>query len=124
MTQREFQSDEHAGAEPAERSFKTGGTSGPEHPTDPVSSHPKDALPQADHDNEINKELRRLNRALRALSACNQALAQAGSEQELLDEISDVIVRMGAYRFVWIGYAEPDEAKTVRPVARAGHEDE
>ena len=88
-----------------------------------VSSHPKDSLPQADRESEINKELRRLNRALRALSACNQALAQAGSEQELLDQISDVIVRMGAYRFVWIGYAEPDEAKTVRPVARAGHED-
>jgi two-component system, cell cycle sensor histidine kinase and response regulator CckA len=72
---------------------------------------------------EINKELRRLNRALRALSACNQALAEAGSEQELLDRICDVIVRLGEYRFTWIGYAEQDEAKSVRPMARAGHED-
>ena len=43
----------------------------------------------------INKELRRLNRALRALSACNQALGQAGSEQELLRQICDIIVRVG-----------------------------
>jgi two-component system, cell cycle sensor histidine kinase and response regulator CckA len=69
---------------------------------------------------EINKELRRLNRALRALSACNQALAQAGSEQELLDEICDVIVRLGGYRMAAIAFAEQDEEKTLRPVARAG----
>jgi len=73
-------------------------------------------------DSAINKELRRLNRALHALSACNQALAEAVSEQELLQQICDVIVRMGAYRFAWIGYAQPDEAKTVMPVALAGHE--
>ncbi len=70
----------------------------------------------------INKELRRLNRALRALSACNQALAQAGSEQELLDQICDVIVRLGAYRLAWIGYAQADAQKTVRPMAHAGYE--
>jgi two-component system, cell cycle sensor histidine kinase and response regulator CckA len=71
----------------------------------------------------IKKELRRLNRALQALSACNQALSQAGSEQELLQQICDLIVRLGAYRMVWIGYALPDEAKTVRPMAYAGHEE-
>ena len=69
----------------------------------------------------VNKELRRLNRALHALSACNQALAQAGSEQELLDEICDIIVRVGGYRMAGIAYAEQDEEKTVRPMANAGH---
>jgi PAS domain S-box-containing protein len=68
----------------------------------------------------VNKELRRLNRALRALSACNQALAQAGSEQELLDQICEIIVRLGGYRMVGIAYAEPDQEKTLRPVAQAG----
>ena len=76
-----------------------------------------------DRDTEINNELRRLNRALRALSECNQALAQAGSEQQLLDQIADIIVRTGKYRFCWIGYAEPDETKTVRPATSAGFED-
>lgn len=69
----------------------------------------------------VNKELQRLNRALRALGACNQALAQAGSEQELLDEICDVIVRLGGYRMAAIAFVEQDEWKTLRLMARAGH---
>jgi PAS domain S-box-containing protein len=73
-------------------------------------------------DSAVNKELRRLNRALRVLSACNQALAQAGSEQELLDQICDLIVRIGAYRFAWIGYAQQDAMKTVQAMAHAGQE--
>jgi two-component system cell cycle sensor histidine kinase/response regulator CckA len=68
----------------------------------------------------INTELRRLKRALRALSSCNRALAQAGSERELLNQICDVIVRIGGYRMAGIGFAEQDEEKTVRPVAQAG----
>lgn len=79
-------------------------------------------VPSVERDREINQELRRLNRALRALSACNQALAQAGSEQELLAQICDIIVRLGAYRFAWIGYADSNEAKRVSPMAYAGHE--
>ncbi len=71
-------------------------------------------------ESSINKELRRLNRALRALSACNQALAQAGSEQELLQQICDIIVRLGGYRMAGIAYAEQDEEKSVRPMAHAG----
>lgn len=79
--------------------------------------------PQSDRDSEVNRELRRLNRALRALSACNKALAQAGSEQALVNEICDVIVRMGAYRFAWIGYAQSESDKLVKPIAYAGYED-
>jgi len=72
-------------------------------------------------ESSVNSELRRLNRALHALSACNQALAQAGSERELLEEICDIIVRVGGYRMAGIAYAEQDEEKTVRPMAHAGH---
>jgi len=73
------------------------------------------------HESAIQKELRRLNRALHALSACNQALAQAGSEQELLEQICDIIVSVGGYRMAGIAYAEQDEEKTVRPMAQAGY---
>src|SRR5690349_4347558 len=69
------------------------------------------------------EELRRLNRALRVLSACNKALAQATSEQELLDRVCRLIVHLGAYRFAWIGYAEAGEKRAVRPVAQAGRDD-
>jgi PAS domain S-box-containing protein len=76
----------------------------------------------SERDNAVNKELRRLNRALRALSACNQALAQAGSEQELLEQICEIIVRLGGYRMAGIAYAEQDEEKRVRPMAHAGYD--
>ena len=75
-----------------------------------------------DRDSEVNKELRRLNRALRALSACNQALAQASNEQQLLDQICNIIVRVGGYRMAGIAFAEQDQGKTIRPVAHAGYD--
>jgi transcriptional regulator with GAF, ATPase, and Fis domain len=75
-----------------------------------------------ERDSKVNKELRRLNRALRALSACNQALAQASNEQELLDEICDIIVRVGGYRMAGIAFAEQDRQKTIRPAAHAGYD--
>ena len=87
------------------------------------SSESSSEIPGGSSDqSSINKELRRLNRALRALSACNQALAQAGSEQELLDQICDIIVRVGGYRMAGISYAEHDAEKSVRPMAHAGRD--
>src|ERR1700722_10442407 len=77
--------------------------------------------PSYERESAIRKELRRLNRALHSLSACNQALAQAGSEQELLQQICDIIVRVGGYRMAGIAYAEHDEEKNIRPMAHAGH---
>src|SRR5436190_21845064 len=41
------------------------------------------------NESSINHELRRLNRALRTLSACSQALAEAGSEPDLLQHICE-----------------------------------
>lgn len=66
--------------------------------------------------------LRKLNRALKTLSACNESLVHAMHEQELLASICQVIVHTGGYRFAWVGYAENDERKTVRPMAFAGEE--
>jgi len=86
-----------------------------------VDPYPRE-LGANDRDSEVNKELRRLNRALRALSGCNQALAQATSEQELLNQICEIIVQVGGYRMVGIAYAQQDEQKTVRPMAHAGYD--
>ena len=49
-------------------------------------------------------------------------MAQAGSEQELLQQICDIIVEVGGYRMAGIAYAEQDSEKTVRPMAHAGHD--
>ncbi len=69
---------------------------------------------------QADEELRRLNRALHMLSECNQAVVRASDEPGLLQEICRNIVEMGGYAFAWIGFAEQDQAKTIRPVAFAG----
>ncbi|MDD5028601.1 MAG: PAS domain S-box protein [Rhodoferax sp.] len=67
--------------------------------------------------------LRRLNRELRAISNCNQILMRVEDEQTLLNEICCIICEQADYRMAWVGFAENDEAKAVRPVAWAGVED-
>ncbi len=61
-----------------------------------------------------------VNRALKVLSDCNQALVRAPEESELLNDICRIIVENGGYQMAWVCYAEQDEMKTVRPVARGG----
>ncbi|MDQ7814608.1 MAG: MASE3 domain-containing protein [Patescibacteria group bacterium] len=65
-------------------------------------------------------ELKRLNRMLKVLSGCNQAMVYAVEESELLRKICDLVVKEGGYRSAWIGFAEHDKRKSIRPVAQAG----
>lgn len=41
----------------------------------------------------------------------------------LLEGIGRLLVEEGGYRLAWVGFAEQDAAKTVRPVAQAGFEE-
>jgi len=65
----------------------------------------------------------RLNRELRAVTNCNQALLRAVDEQTLLNEICRIVCQEAGYRAAWVGYAEQDEAKSVRPIAWTGTEE-
>jgi signal transduction histidine kinase len=67
--------------------------------------------------------LRKVNRALKMLSACNHALVRAENEENLLQDICRIIVDKGGYRLAWVGIAITDEKKTVVPVAQAGYEE-
>lgn len=67
-------------------------------------------------------ELRRSNRALLTIRHCHQALVRGTNERELMQEICRGIVNAGGYRLAWVGFAENDPAKTVRPVAAEGYE--
>jgi signal transduction histidine kinase len=69
------------------------------------------------------ERLRRANRALETLNECNQILVRSTEERDLLSAICRIIVEVGGYRLAWVGFAEDDAKKTVRPVARAGFED-
>jgi len=66
--------------------------------------------------------LRSLNRKLLAISNCNQVLLRSTDEQTLLNDICRIICNETGYRMAWVGYAENDAAKSVRPVAWAGVE--
>ncbi|MDY6987234.1 MAG: PAS domain S-box protein [Thermodesulfobacteriota bacterium] len=67
--------------------------------------------------------LLRTNRTLGVLSSCNEALIRASEAFEFMDEVCRIIVDDGGYCLAWVGLAEKDEAKTVRPAAQRGFED-
>ncbi|MCB2191114.1 MAG: PAS domain S-box protein [Deltaproteobacteria bacterium] len=69
------------------------------------------------------ENLHRLNRELKAMSTCTQAMIRATDENALLEEICRIFCEEAGYCFTWVGYTDDHDSKTVRPVARAGHED-
>ncbi len=72
---------------------------------------------------ETNQSLKASNRALRALSACNQTIIHATDEKELMNEICRVIVEMAGYQMAWVAIAVDDQKKTVLPEAEYGVSD-
>jgi len=71
---------------------------------------------------QAEMEIARMNRVLRMLSETNQALIRITDEETLLNEVCQIVVKEGGYQMVWVGFAEHDEAKTLRPVSYAGFE--
>ena len=70
------------------------------------------------------KELRRINRAHRALSTCNEALVRATDESSLLQDMCRTIVKEAGYRCCWVGHAEQGNGRAVTPLAQAGLDEE
>jgi PAS domain S-box-containing protein len=66
------------------------------------------------------RTLERTHRALRAIGRCADSLIRARDEGNLLSDVCRIITEEGGYRLAWVGYAEHDPRKTVRPVAEAG----
>ena len=69
------------------------------------------------------QQLRRYNRALQALAHSDRALLRLIEEPAYLQEVCRIIVEDCGHAMVWVGFAEDDEGKTVRPVASAGFEE-
>ena len=69
------------------------------------------------------KELYGLNKAYMALGNSSHAMVRAKDELEYLEDVCKIIVEDCGHSMVWVGYADEDEAKTVRPVAYSGFED-
>jgi PAS domain S-box-containing protein len=69
------------------------------------------------------EENKRITRTLRALSNSNQAMMRATGEIEYLEEVCRNIENDCGFSMVWIGLAENDKSKNVRPVVSSGFED-
>jgi PAS domain S-box-containing protein len=81
---------------------------------------PDDRQPEST--NELTLRLQIQNRMLRALSDSHQALMRATDEDILLRDVCRIIVEDCGYAMVWIGFAEDDEGKSIRPAAYSGFE--
>ena len=64
--------------------------------------------------------IKRLTHARAVMAECNRVLVHASDEMTMIEDMCRIVVELGGYRMTWIGYAEHDDAKSVRPVARAG----
>ncbi len=72
-------------------------------------------------DDQSEQQVRRLKRALVAVTRCGQALMHASDERHLIKQTCNIIVQAG-FHFAWVGIAEPGGEKIVRPIAWSGHE--
>ncbi len=68
----------------------------------------------------VERDLARVSRAQRMLSACNEALIRTEDEATLLERICGITVGIGGYRMAWVGYAMDDADCSVVPVSHAG----
>ena len=66
------------------------------------------------------ERLRKLNRAMRAISNSNQILMRASDETAFLQQGCRIIVEDCGYSLVWIGFTQYDDKKSVKPMAYAG----
>ncbi|MBN1428910.1 MAG: PAS domain S-box protein [Anaerolineae bacterium] len=71
---------------------------------------------------EAERMLHKINRGYKVLSSCRQILIRSTDEQDLLQAICRIIIDVGGFKMAWVGFAEMDEAKTVRPASWAGDE--
>ncbi|HWY07858.1 MAG TPA: sigma 54-interacting transcriptional regulator [Candidatus Acidoferrales bacterium] len=63
-----------------------------------------------------------MDSTVQTLHHCNLALLRATDEAGLLQSICRILVEVGGFRMVWVGYPQDDAEKSIRPVAYAGHE--
>lgn len=71
----------------------------------------------------IGGALQRVNRLLRALLECSDALTRARDEKVLLDEVCRIVVEVGGFRQAWVGFGATDETQSITPVASWGYDE-
>ena len=72
---------------------------------------------------QAEADLRKIDRARKVMAECNRVLVRADDEIRLLQDMCKTAVESGGYRMAWVGYAEHDEYRSVRPVAQSGFDE-
>jgi diguanylate cyclase (GGDEF)-like protein/PAS domain S-box-containing protein len=70
------------------------------------------------------RELARVSRAQRMLSACNEQMIRASDEQALLHEVCRIAVEIGGYRLAWVTFVQPGPEHLLQLAARYGESGE
>ncbi len=68
----------------------------------------------------IGGALEKVNRLLRAVLECSDALIRAKDEELLLQEVCRIVVEVGGFLQAWVGFPVGDEAQSIKPVAQWG----
>ena len=71
---------------------------------------------------KVKNQLIKLNKMFSAISRSSKAMMHASDELSYTQEVCKIIVEVCGYAMVWIGLAENDKNKTVRPIAYSGFE--
>lgn len=64
-------------------------------------------------------EMSRINRALKMLTECSEAVMRASDEGALLHSVCEIAVQTGGYQRATVGYPEDEDARATGPSARA-----
>jgi PAS domain S-box-containing protein/putative nucleotidyltransferase with HDIG domain len=64
-----------------------------------------------------------IKRVLKTLIEITQSVNSAVSEASILQQTCSTLIETGGYRLAWVGYAEQDDLKTIRPMAQSGFDD-
>ncbi|HKL26146.1 MAG TPA: ATP-binding protein [Desulfuromonadales bacterium] len=77
------------------------------------------------HEIEIDRyqdSLHRVIRALMVFRGCHKVITHDCVEQDILMEVCRTLVKVGGYRMAWVGFAQDDQRKSIKPVAYWGNE--
>ncbi len=71
----------------------------------------------------LREEADQASRALRLLTACNEALVRAPDELALAQEVCCAAVGEGGFRLAWVARVDESPSRRVVPLARHGHDE-
>ncbi|MEX1125256.1 MAG: GAF domain-containing protein [Acidimicrobiia bacterium] len=71
----------------------------------------------------IGGSLQKMNRVLRAVLECSDALIRARDEEVLLEEVCRIVVEVGGFLQAWVGFGVGDDAQSITMVAQWGFDE-